>query len=1007
MAMKDVNCMVKIRKRKVKSSLKLIMLIFVSLSILVVVPNIPKSYAHAFVIYSNPAPSTSVNTPPSQIEIDFVDPIDMRYSVIKVLDSNGKSVQNNDWHFTSPDHEKTVVTLPSIPNGIYTVYTKVLDAADGHTTTNAFVFAVGVPVPASLLNAKTNVSFTDIVSIQDTVARYPSLVGQIIVVGTAFSSLWLWRPISRISGLKNAFESTRVKIDTAMTKIVLIGSIIILGGDFAMITAAAYSINAGLLEAINTSFGNMWLIRLTLSAALFGVALITYLKQKKSNIILPKSQVATLFGIGIAVLTTTTLISHGAASGKILPPIFDFVHNVVASLWIGSVIYLAFVLTPRLKEIQDRRASVSVLSLIIPRFSTVVIALLGIVVITGPSLLYSLENNLSITLASIYGEILIIKLSLAGTMIGLGAFNQRIIQKKAISTIQIFSTDVRSGTLPSEYNSHDNSERKSILSQFDKSIKIEAIIGFVLIASIAFLVDSGTPGIQFQNELVAQQQQIPHVYAFTAPLDLFQNKFIETSITDTGNKIVLSFDPFYAGTNNVTISFLDQNNNPININSTKIILNQVDKGIGPLEVDNAQQIAPGVFSVNTAAFAISGHWQAQVEGITTQSGELNVVTTFDDLYVKPNLNQLQANITEYKMPDSKAMPLYPIYDTIRNVIWVGDSAINSGRMWEFDLNSKQYTEHKINGTNIITSAAMDFNNNIWYIDPISKILGYYEPDSGKNQKYPIPNNGTVSGLAIDGSDNPWLTVSSTGQVLKFDVSTKTFHSINLYSSSVPLGISIDQSSGQIWVAESSSGKIANIDPTQNYKISEYTPFNRTLASPTAILFDSVTGKVFVSEHDGKAVSVFDPLVQTFQKYDTDTQGLPFGMAFDANHDLWLAQHTLNKISVIDPRTGKNAEFDIPTQSSFTQWVTTDSQGDIILAEQRANALGVLTSSLRPGFVENTEQANTSLGVPLGFSYTDLAGPSIAGGLIAVAFIYSKSAIDLGNSIRQVKKSYDK
>jgi copper transport protein len=1000
--------MIKIKTKKLTkfSSSKIIFLVFVTLSVLAIAPSIPKSYAHAFVIYSNPAPFTSLNAPPSQIEIDFVDPIDMRYSSIKVLDSNGKAVQNNDWHTTTNDHEKTVVTLPSdIPNGIYTVYTKVLDASDGHTTTNAFVFAIGEPIPQNLLNVKENVSFSDIVAIPHAIARYPSLVGQIMVVGAAFSSLWLWKPISRISGLRDAVESTRVKIDKSMTKIVLIGSIIILGGDVAMIAAEASAINAGLLETINTTFGNLWLIRLVFSLALFGISLILYLKQKRSNTILPKSQVSILFGIGIAVLVTTTLISHSAASGKILPPIFDFVHNVVASLWIGSVIYLAFVLMPKLKKMEDSNTSLSVLSIIIPRFSTIVVALLGIVVITGPSLLYSLENNLSITLGSIYGEILIIKLSLAGAMIGLGAFNQRIIQKKDISTT-LTSSGRRSEILAVDHSSDGNKSHKtkSILAQFDKSIKVEAIIGLILIVTIALLVDSGTPSIQYQNELA--QQQIPHIFAFATPLNSFQNQFTETSITDNGNKVVLSMDPFYAGKNNVTISFLDHNNNPININSTDITLNQVDKGIGPLVINSAQEISPGIFSTNTAAFAIAGHWQAQIEGVTTQAGALNVVTTFDDLYIKPNLNQLQANITEYKIPDKTSLPLYPIYDVIRNVVWVGDSALNSGRIWEFDLNSKQYTEHKINGTNIITSSVIDFNNNIWYIDPISKILGYYQPDSGKNQQYPIPNNGIISGIAIDGSDNPWLVVSNTSEVLKFDVVTKTFHSINLSSDSVPLGISIDQSSGQIWIAESGSGKIANIDPTQNYKVTEYSPVNGgTLSSPTAITYDPVTGKVFISEHDGKAVSAFDPLVKTFQKYNTDANGLPFGMAFDSNHDLWVAQHTLDKIAVIDPRTGNTNEFDIPTKSSFTQWVTIDSHGDIILAEQRANALGILASNITPGFIENTGQKSVTLGVPLGFSYADLAGPAMAGGLVAVALIYSKSVVDLRNNERQVRKRY--
>jgi copper transport protein len=987
-----------------KSSNKIILSVFVSLFVLTIISGIPKSYEHAFVIDSNPAPASSVNTVPAQIEIEFVDPIDMRYSQIKVLDSNGKPIQNNDWHFTNDQHTKTAVSLPpDTPNGIYTVYTKVLDATDGHTTTNAFVFAIGQPIPQNLLNAKTNISFADIVSIPDSIARYPSLVGQIIVVGAIFSTFWLWRPVSKIPSLNDATKLMRSRIDRNTTKIVLIGSIIILGGDMAMIASEAVSINSGIIEAMGTTFGNLWVVRMVLSLALFGIALLSYLKQKKSNSILSKSQIIILFALGIAVLTTTTLISHGAASGKLLPPILDFVHNVVASLWIGSVIYLAFVAVPQLRQVQDEKSSMSVLSLIIPQFSTIVVALLGLVVITGPFLLYVLENNLSLTLVSIYGEILIIKLTLAGAMIGIGAFNQSVIHKSALKTVTS-SQITKHSTITQNYETSKNGSGSSILSKFDKSIKIEAMIGFVLIASIAVLADSGLPAIQFQDELVQQQGQIPHVFAFTPLENIVQNKFTETSITNNGN-IVLTADPYYAGKNNITISFVDSKNNPIDINSTKITLNQVDRGIGPIAVNDAVKISQGVFSVNTAALAIPGHWEAQVEGITTTTGALNVVTNFNDLYVKPNLNQLQANITEFKMPDNKALPLYPTYDVIRNAIWVGDSEINSGRIWEFDLSSKQYTEHKINGTNIITGTAMDFQNNIWYIDPITKIVGQYMPDNGKDQKYHIPDNGTVSGIVVDNSNNIWLTVSSTSEVLKLDTSKKTFQSIKLSDNSVPLGISIDQSTGQVWVAESGSGKIAKIDPAQNYKITEYVPFNSTLASPTTILFDSITNQVFVSEHDGKAVSVFDPLLDSFKKYNTDPQGLPFGMAFDPNHDLWLAQHTLNKITVMDPRTGKNVEFNIPSPSSFTQWVTADSQGDIIIAEQRANALGIITTSLKPGFVENTEASGT-LGLQLGVGYADVAGPSIAAGLVGVAFFYSKGVMDLRNSTRQVKKNYN-
>ena len=1003
-------------KNKSKSSTKIMLFILVSFSILIIAPSIPRSYAHAFVVGSDPPPFASLSKAPSQVEVDFIDPIDINHSQIKVLDANGKDVANNDFHYVSGDKTKAVVSLPyNLPNGIYTVYTKVLDETDGHTTTNAFVFALGQPIPQDLLHKKESVSFSDIVSVYDAIARYPALIGQIIVVGALFSSFWLWKPLAKVSALKDAFGPTRVKIDNSMTKLVLIGSIIILGGNAAMILSEMHSIDSGFIDAASTNFGQMWTVRMSLSAALFGLALVTYLKQRKSDKLVSKGLVAALFGLGISVLTTTTLISHGAASGIFLALVFDFVHNVVASLWIGGVIYLAFVVAPILKSMIDDRLSISILTVVIPRFSTVVVGLLGVVAMTGPSLLYELEKSISITLASIYGEILIIKLALAGAMIGFGAYHQVILYRQARRTIPIASTQNHSVAMPiiPQITIKSGNHSIPVVKHFSRFIRIEAIIGFLLIASIAVLVDSGLPPTQFQNELSQQKNQVPHVYAFSTPL-VAQNQFAETRFTDNGDKIVMSITPYYSGKNNVTLSFFDSNGNPLNgINATSITLNQVDKNIGPLVVgynpdtqktSNVEKVAPGVFSISTSAFAIPGHWNAQVEGITSQAGALNAVTTFDDLYVKPNLSQLQANITEYKMPD-KALPLYPLYDPIRNVIWVGDSAISSGRLWEFDLGSKQFTEHKINGTNIIMYTIMDFQNNIWYSDPLSKILGYYDPENGKTQSYPLPANTTISGLAIDNAGNLWMTSASSNQILKFDMQKKTFRPYDLQANSVPLGISIDQSTNQIWVAESGTGKIAMVDPSQNYAVSEYSPFNDTLSSPTSILFDSVTKKVYVSEHDGKAVSAFDPLTNSFEKYavDPDSQDLPFGMAFDSNHNLWLAQHTFDKIAVIDPRTGKTAEFPIPTKSSFTQWVTSDSNGNIILAEQRANALGILTTSTIPGFIENTEPTS-AIGVPVPFSYAELAGPSMAGCLVAVAFIYTKTTTEVRDSLRNLKWS---
>ena len=76
-------------------------------------------------------------------------------------------------------------------------------------------------------------------------------------------------------------------------------------------------------------------------------------------------------------------------------------------------------------------------------------------------------------------------------------------------------------------------------------------------------------------------------------------------------------------------------------------------------------------------------------------------------------------------------------------------------------------------------------------------------------------------------------------------------------------------------------------------------------------------------------------------------GLPFGMALDNYRNLWVAEHVINKIAVIDPSTGEHSEVNIHKQSPFVEWITSDSQGNIWMAEQRAASLGQITITAKP------------------------------------------------------------
>jgi hypothetical protein len=163
------------------------------------------------------------------------------------------------------------------------------------------------------------------------------------------------------------------------------------------------------------------------------------------------------------------------------------------------------------------------------------------------------------------------------------------------------------------------------------------------------------------------------------------------------------------------------------------------------------------------------------------------------------------------------------------------------------------------------------------------------------------------------------------------------------------------------------------------------------------------------------VTAFNTLLGTFHKYPSpDEAGLPFGMAMDNYGNLWVAEHLIDKIAVLDPRTGASKEANIPIAGSFIQWITSDDNGRIWFAAQQGKALGSITTTAKPpsslstldngngGGAEQQQLSNASTGggIPqLGFSFATAAGPGIAAGIVMSAIFYAKSSIDLKRNMR--------
>lgn len=936
----------------------------------VALASMPRSFGHASLVDSTPAPFASVQATPREVIAYFSEPIDISYSTMTVLSADGSHVDMGDVRHVDGDTSTLAVSVqPGLPEGVYTVTTRVLSAVDGHVTESAFTFGIGVsPGGEGPSGAPSR-----ILQPTESASRFPGMVGQVMVVGAAFGSLWLWRPLERVPWLASALAAQRHAIDRNMIKLVIIGAGLVIGSNIAMIVVQAIDIGTGIPEAIATKFGNVWMTRMIESSILMIIALFVFRRLARTGASPSRAEMLAILVMGIAVLVTSSLIAHGAATGEVTAILLDFFHNAAASIWIGGLILMGFVAVPKILAVADERTRATAISIFIPRFSTIIVTILGLSLITGPLLLFLIESDLSLTLASMYGRILVIKLALAGVMVAMGAYSQFVIQKKAV-----LATTAGSSVQAGSY------------TRFAKSLKIESGVGIALLLMVSLMANSALPAGEFPQ--YGRQDQQAAFADQPAP-----TTYEQTLYTPAG-KAKMSIDPFIVGQNRFTLAFFNTDGSPADISSATIKLTQVERGIGPISIDTTRQ-QDGTFVAN-AAFSLPGRWSIQVEGASQQAA--NIVATVDAI-VRPAISSLKFDVKEYKMPE-QGLPLFPVFDAQRQSIWVGDSlpvrGSTTGKIWQLDMATGNYTLHQVQNVSLITQMALGSDNTLWYIDPSTPLLGHYDPETGVNETFPLPEKGILSGLTMDGQGNLWMPIVQPNKVYRFSPADGEFSALDIPTpNSRPVAITTD-GQGNLWLAEA-VGKIAKINPATG-EITEYAPAGQNgLSEPTVVFPDG--NVLYISEHSSHTVTAFNPLFETFREYPVVNEaGLPFGMAKDAYGNIWFAEHEIDRIAVFDPRTGAATEVKIPTAGSFIQYITSDDKGRIWFAEQRGAALGSITITAGAAPPQEPGGETPEEGSPvqdIGFSLADAAGPGIVAGIVASALLYAKSSMDLKRNMR--------
>ena len=605
------------------------------MTFLILVIGVPSAYAHPFLLDSEPSQAVNAPIDTTQIITKYSEAVEIDFSELKVFDSNGNQIDNGDTAYYEGE-SSLVITIPPLEDGIYTVTSKVLSKVDGHLVRAAIIFGVGeAQVDVSLLESQDESETT---FLPEAAARFPGIVGQTVVLGSAISAIAIWGTQRKHFGKENLTlinQTYRSKF-SKITGVALVG---VLVSNFVMIAVQTVRLETSPIDVLGTTFGATWLMRMIITIILLGIWFWMERKPRLTN----KKHVPMLV-VSLALIFTTTMFGHGTASELVAPMILDYVHNLLASVWIGGIIFFSFVILPTLAKLDWMEKEKTILT-ILPRYSGMVTIALGILIITGPTLLWFLESDVTSITNSTYGFLIFAKIFLALIMIGLGAYFQFKVQRPAVKNLGgaigagVFGFGEKPPDITKEGFEPPTIEALAS-KKLAKPLKASAVTGIILLGVVSLLVNSSLPAGEIQT---ADAQTA--TFGFSSILFSEQAKFdVSVLPVGVGSNII-----------NVIVSTVD--GEPISdISGLKIKISNPQRNISPIEISTTQASNMITKFEGEATFGFAGTWQIEIEAQRTQAANESVIF---DVLVKPTLSEIRTEITEYDFPEGGVSTTLP------------------------------------------------------------------------------------------------------------------------------------------------------------------------------------------------------------------------------------------------------------------------------------------------------------------------------------------------------------
>ena len=370
--------------------------------------------AHGQLDSSSPAPAAVLETAPSEISLDFNEPVTPVARSIEIYNQDGQRIVLGE-ALLSPDDPSVLIAkdVPAIPNGLYVVAWRGV-SNDGHAIEGAYSFQIGASAPI----VATSDLIANVLSGQDGpqglswlmgVAKFLGFLGLCLVLGClamlAGGSISSRRVISFV-GVGWIFAAVG-----ALVLFVAQGPYTIAGTWSDLFDTSLWS------DVYATRLGKALVVRELLLLSL--LVLIWSLRGNFARSLTSWWRSTTLL-VGVGIVLTLSTSGHPSASSFAGIAVFvDALHFSSVILWVGGLIVVACGGVMR-----SDHADV-----VVRRFSRMATFAIPMTVLTGLWQTWHLVPALSDITQTAWGKALLIKTCFVIAAVTLGGFARWLVQR--------------------------------------------------------------------------------------------------------------------------------------------------------------------------------------------------------------------------------------------------------------------------------------------------------------------------------------------------------------------------------------------------------------------------------------------------------------------------------------------------------------------------------------------------------------------------------------------------